>query len=157
MSRTSPPKCFGELEQGTIFLYSTGESGVLSHGGDLKTQQPEHSKSAFQWDTQPHIPDVETEASNRRRAQKGDTGRSHSTTGTVDVGPLAVCCQTISNAPGSFPAPHELCVLVYTCCPCTGEAEAGGAGTQGHLWPHSKSETSLDYILTRPHIKESGS
>lgn len=59
MSRTSPPKCFGELEQGKN---TRGKWGAHSHGVYLESEHPAHSKSAFQWDIQLHIPDVETEA-----------------------------------------------------------------------------------------------
>lgn len=57
MSWTSPPECFRELEQRTIFLYPRGECEVLT-----ATEKPGHSQSASQWKTQLHVPDGRTEA-----------------------------------------------------------------------------------------------
>lgn len=59
MSWTSPPECFRELEQSTIFLYPRGECEVLT-AKEARTLG--HSQSASQWKTQLHVPDGRTEA-----------------------------------------------------------------------------------------------
>jgi hypothetical protein len=42
---------------------------------------------------------------------------------------------------------HKLDVVPQACNPSTREIEAGGSEVQGYLWLHSKSETSLGYIV----------